>query len=64
MSTIFRNKKVEKASHAHLACMNTFVKKHEAMVSLFYPYIRREIYIRLLIILQGSGQMDDITNGE
>ena len=34
--------------------MNTFVQKHEAMLSLFHPYIRRrEICIMLLINLQG-----------
>ena len=40
----------DKASHAHLVCMNT-LEKHIAMLSLFDPYIRRrEICIRLLII--------------
>ena len=49
MSTIFRKLKVEKATHAHLVCMNT-LEKHIAMLSLFDPYIRRrKICIRLLI---------------
>ena len=50
MSTIFRKLKVEKTTHAHLVCMNTFGKRHEPMISLFHPYIRRgEICKRLLI---------------
>ena len=51
MKTIFRKLKVGKATHAHIVCINTFVKRHDAMLSLFHPYIRRrEICIRLLII--------------
>ena len=38
MGTIFRKLKVEKATHAHLVCMNT-LEKHMAMLSLFDPYI-------------------------
>ena len=52
MSIIFRKLKVEKATRAHLVCMNT-LEKHIVMLSLFDPYKRRrEICIRLLIILE------------
>ena len=47
---------MEKATHAHLVCMNT-LEKHEAMLRLGHPYIRKgELCIWLLIILQGLNQ--------